>query len=198
MKTKCERILLTRYLSLFPVQDLALSTDEALPVYNRCAVHAIAAAYLNLICQLTTVPAFCQHIHEVWLLFVYTSTNVWILRAFFNKPHPFSALQVIEMRQKERSYLLPEDVFIDNPKYVLHNVSDSMYMYIDYILVHCTQQHSLQHLASCIYLFDMYIVYFICITCTLVLDILALFCSTFLLQFYLLKIITIILYCFFN
>lgn len=51
---------------LFPVQDLALSTDEAMPVYNRCAVHALAAAYLNLICQLTTVPAFCQHIHEVW------------------------------------------------------------------------------------------------------------------------------------
>ncbi|XP_068433866.1 protein EFR3 homolog B isoform X2 [Clinocottus analis] len=69
------------------LQDLALSTDEALPVYNRCAVHAIAAAYLNLICQLTTVPAFCQHIHEV-----------------------------IEVRQKESPYLLPEDVFIDNPK----------------------------------------------------------------------------------
>ncbi|XP_010732987.2 protein EFR3 homolog B isoform X3 [Larimichthys crocea] len=69
------------------LQDLALSTDEALPVFNRCAVHALAAAYLNLICQLTTVPAFCQHIHEV-----------------------------IEVRQKESTYLLPEDVFIDNPK----------------------------------------------------------------------------------
>ncbi|XP_074470908.1 protein EFR3 homolog B isoform X2 [Sebastes fasciatus] len=69
------------------LQDLALSTDEAMPVYNRCAVHALAAAYLNLICQLTTVPAFCQHIHEV-----------------------------IEVRQKESPYLLPEDVFIDNPK----------------------------------------------------------------------------------
>ncbi|XP_059211980.1 protein EFR3 homolog B isoform X1 [Centropristis striata] len=69
------------------LQDLALSTDEAMPIYNRCAVHALAAAYLNLICQLTTVPAFCQHIHEV-----------------------------IEVRQKESPYLLPEDVFIDNPK----------------------------------------------------------------------------------
>lgn len=69
------------------LQDLALSTDEGLPVFNRCAVHALAAAYLNLICQLTTVPAFCQHIHEV-----------------------------IEVRQKENPYLLPEDVFIDNPK----------------------------------------------------------------------------------
>uniref|UniRef100_A0A674PIE5 EFR3 homolog B n=1 Tax=Takifugu rubripes TaxID=31033 RepID=A0A674PIE5_TAKRU len=71
------------------LQDLALSTDEALPVFNRCAIHAVAAAYLNLICQLTTVPAFCQHIHEV-----------------------------IELRQKETPYLLPEDVFIENPKYV--------------------------------------------------------------------------------
>uniref|UniRef100_A0A1A7YST9 EFR3 homolog Bb n=1 Tax=Iconisemion striatum TaxID=60296 RepID=A0A1A7YST9_9TELE len=69
------------------LQDLALSTDEALPVYNRCAVHALSAAYLNLICQLTTVPAFCQHIHEV-----------------------------IEVRQKERPYFLPEDVFVDSPK----------------------------------------------------------------------------------
>ncbi|XP_028996240.1 protein EFR3 homolog B isoform X2 [Betta splendens] len=69
------------------LQDLALSTDEGLPVYNRCAVHALAAAYLNLICQLTTVPAFCQHIHEV-----------------------------IEVRQKESPYLLPEDVFIDIPR----------------------------------------------------------------------------------
>nr|XP_061842941.1 protein EFR3 homolog B-like isoform X1 [Nerophis lumbriciformis]XP_061842942.1 protein EFR3 homolog B-like isoform X1 [Nerophis lumbriciformis] len=69
------------------LQDLALSTDEALPVYNRCAVHALAGAYLNLICQLTTVPAFCQHIHEV-----------------------------IEARQKESPYLLPEDVFIDMPR----------------------------------------------------------------------------------
>ncbi|XP_030577503.1 protein EFR3 homolog B isoform X3 [Archocentrus centrarchus] len=69
------------------LQDLALSTDEALPVYNRCAVHALVAAYLNLICQLTTVPAFCQHIHEV-----------------------------IEVRQKESPYLLPEAVFVENPK----------------------------------------------------------------------------------
>ncbi|XP_041831935.1 protein EFR3 homolog B isoform X3 [Melanotaenia boesemani] len=69
------------------LQDLALSTDDALPAFNRCAVHALAAAYLNLICQLTTIPAFCQHIHEV-----------------------------IEVRQKETPYVLPEDVFVENPK----------------------------------------------------------------------------------
>uniref|UniRef100_A0A669EQ86 EFR3 homolog B n=1 Tax=Oreochromis niloticus TaxID=8128 RepID=A0A669EQ86_ORENI len=80
------------------LQDLALSTDEALPVYNRCAVHALVAAYLNLICQLTTVPAFCQHIHEV-----------------------------IEVRQKESPYLLPEAVFVDSPKYVPADLGGSGY-----------------------------------------------------------------------
>uniref|UniRef100_A0A3B4DYC3 EFR3 homolog B n=1 Tax=Pygocentrus nattereri TaxID=42514 RepID=A0A3B4DYC3_PYGNA len=69
------------------LQDLALASEETLRVYNRCAVHALSAAYLNLICQLTTVPTFCQHVHEV-----------------------------IEMRQKKSPFLLPEDVFIENPK----------------------------------------------------------------------------------
>uniref|UniRef100_A0A4W5NJZ1 EFR3 homolog B n=1 Tax=Hucho hucho TaxID=62062 RepID=A0A4W5NJZ1_9TELE len=69
------------------LQELAQTNEESLSVYNRCAVHALSAAYLNLICQLTTVPTFCQHIHEV-----------------------------IEMRQKEVPFLLPEDVFIENPK----------------------------------------------------------------------------------
>uniref|UniRef100_A0A3P9AB37 EFR3 homolog Ba (S. cerevisiae) n=1 Tax=Esox lucius TaxID=8010 RepID=A0A3P9AB37_ESOLU len=49
------------------LQDLALANDERLSLYNRCAVHALCAAYLSLISQLTTVPAFCQHIHEVGL-----------------------------------------------------------------------------------------------------------------------------------
>uniref|UniRef100_A0A8C2DRU2 EFR3 homolog Ba (S. cerevisiae) n=1 Tax=Cyprinus carpio TaxID=7962 RepID=A0A8C2DRU2_CYPCA len=62
------------------LQDLAL-TEEALPVYTRCAIHALSAVYLNLICQLTTVPTFCQHVHEV-----------------------------IESRKKLVPFLLPEDV----------------------------------------------------------------------------------------
>ncbi|XP_064860441.1 protein EFR3 homolog B-like isoform X2 [Oncorhynchus nerka] len=69
------------------LQDLALANDERLSLYNRCAVHALSAAYLSLISQLTTVPAFCQHIQEV-----------------------------IELRQKEVPYLLPEDIFIENPR----------------------------------------------------------------------------------
>uniref|UniRef100_A0A8C1NK29 EFR3 homolog Ba (S. cerevisiae) n=1 Tax=Cyprinus carpio TaxID=7962 RepID=A0A8C1NK29_CYPCA len=65
------------------LQDLAL-TEEALPVYNRCAIHALSAAYLNLISQLTTVPTFCQHVHEV-----------------------------IESRKKLVPFLLPEDVLVE-------------------------------------------------------------------------------------
>ncbi|XP_073418023.1 protein EFR3 homolog B isoform X2 [Dendrobates tinctorius] len=70
------------------VQDLAVNNEDNLPAYNRCALHALCAAYLNLISQLTTVPAFCQHIHEV-----------------------------IEMRKKEGAYLLPEDVFVEKPRW---------------------------------------------------------------------------------
>ncbi|XP_063298053.1 protein EFR3 homolog B isoform X1 [Pelobates fuscus] len=70
------------------IQDMALSNEDNLPPYSRCALHALCAAYLNLICQLTTVPAFCQHINEV-----------------------------IEMRQKEAPYLLPEDVFLEKPRW---------------------------------------------------------------------------------
>lgn len=102
------------------MKDLALSPDESLPVYNRCAIHALAAAYLNLICQLTTVPAFCQHVHEVEDLEFLSDTFVWFTIICVNKRPLSSALQVIEVRQKESHYLLPEDIFIDNPKYVPH------------------------------------------------------------------------------
>uniref|UniRef100_A0A8C9SE50 EFR3 homolog B n=1 Tax=Scleropages formosus TaxID=113540 RepID=A0A8C9SE50_SCLFO len=54
------------------LQDLALANEETLPIYNRCAIHALSASYLNLICQLTTVPAFCQHVQEV------INLHVWI------------------------------------------------------------------------------------------------------------------------
>lgn len=49
-------------------QDVAQVNEENLPTYNRCALYALGAAYLNLISQLTTVPAFCQHIHEVGVI----------------------------------------------------------------------------------------------------------------------------------
>ncbi|XP_068136188.1 protein EFR3 homolog B isoform X4 [Hyperolius riggenbachi] len=74
--------------TLFMKKDLALTNEDNLPAYNRCALHALCAAYLNLISQLTTVPAFCQHIHEV-----------------------------IETRTKDAPYLLPEDVFMEKSRW---------------------------------------------------------------------------------
>ncbi|XP_060610696.2 protein EFR3 homolog B isoform X3 [Anolis sagrei] len=69
------------------MQELAQVNEDNLPLYSRCALYALGAAYLNLISQLTTVPAFVQHIHEV-----------------------------IEMRQKEALFMLPEGVFTEKPR----------------------------------------------------------------------------------
>ncbi|PKU28560.1 hypothetical protein llap_21136 [Limosa lapponica baueri] len=73
--------------TVFMKKEIAQINEDNLTAYNRCALFALGAAYLNLISQLTTVPTFCQHIHEV-----------------------------IQMRQKEAPYLLPEDVFVERPR----------------------------------------------------------------------------------
>ncbi|XP_078413655.1 protein EFR3 homolog B-like [Cetorhinus maximus] len=64
------------------LQELSLTNEDSLPVWTRCAIHALSSAYLNLISQLTSLPAFCQNIQ-----------------------------QVIEARRKETLHLLPEGVF---------------------------------------------------------------------------------------
>ncbi|XP_078260806.1 protein EFR3 homolog B-like isoform X2 [Rhinoraja longicauda] len=64
------------------LQELSLNNEDFLPVWNRCAIHSLASAYLDFISQLTNLPAFCQNIQ-----------------------------QVIETRQKTAQYLLPEGVF---------------------------------------------------------------------------------------
>ncbi|OBS59879.1 hypothetical protein A6R68_08994 [Neotoma lepida] len=82
-----EEVMVDLIRLVLAVQDVAQVNEENLPTYNRCALYALGAAYLNLISQLTTVPAFCQHIHEV-----------------------------IEARKKEAPYMLPEDVFVERPR----------------------------------------------------------------------------------
>lgn len=53
------------------------------------------------------------------LLCVYTLTCVSECHESVLTTTPFSsALKVIEVRQKETPFLLPEDVFVSNPKYV--------------------------------------------------------------------------------
>lgn len=110
------------------MQDLAL-TEEALPVYTRCAIHALSAVYLNLICQLTTVPTFCQHVHEVRptvclsvrpsfhrSIYLSVCESIYcIYRSIYLSFWVFSP-QVIESRKKLVPFLLPEDVLVESSK----------------------------------------------------------------------------------
>ncbi|KAJ7409115.1 Protein EFR3 A [Willisornis vidua] len=66
------------------LQDIAIINEDNLPIFNRCGVMALVAAYLNFLSQMIAVPAFCQHVSKV-----------------------------IETRSVEASYFLPETIFKD-------------------------------------------------------------------------------------
>uniref|UniRef100_A0A8C9G3R0 EFR3 homolog A n=1 Tax=Pavo cristatus TaxID=9049 RepID=A0A8C9G3R0_PAVCR len=66
------------------LQDVAIINEDNLPMFNRCGVMALVAAYLNFLSQMIAVPAFCQHVSKV-----------------------------IETRSLEASYFLPETIFKD-------------------------------------------------------------------------------------
>ncbi|XP_059183906.1 protein EFR3 homolog B-like [Centropristis striata] len=69
------------------LQELALSNQECLSVFNRCGVQAVCAAFLHLLSQLGPPPPFHQHV-----------------------------TQVIESRHGNAPHLLPEEVFCDKPR----------------------------------------------------------------------------------
>ncbi|XP_074520433.1 LOW QUALITY PROTEIN: protein EFR3 homolog B-like [Halichoeres trimaculatus] len=69
------------------LQELALSNQECLSVFNRCGVHALCAVFLHLLSQLGPPPALHQHV-----------------------------TQVIESRQRSCPHLLPDAVFCDSPR----------------------------------------------------------------------------------
>ncbi|NXU80729.1 EFR3A protein, partial [Oreotrochilus melanogaster] len=66
------------------LQDVAIINEDNLPMFNRCGIMALVAAYLNFLSQMIAVPAFCQHVSKV-----------------------------IETRSVEASYFLPETIFKD-------------------------------------------------------------------------------------
>uniref|UniRef100_A0A672TSU8 Protein EFR3 homolog A n=1 Tax=Strigops habroptila TaxID=2489341 RepID=A0A672TSU8_STRHB len=75
------------------LQDVAIINEDNLPMFNRCGVMALVAAYLNFLSQMIAVPAFCQHVSKV-----------------------------IETRSLEASYFLPETIFKDKlPVLLLKN-----------------------------------------------------------------------------
>ncbi|XP_056599308.1 protein EFR3 homolog A isoform X2 [Triplophysa dalaica] len=64
------------------LQEMALTNEENTPMFIRCGIMALVAAYLNFLSQMIANPSFCQHVSKV-----------------------------IELRNIEATYLLPEHVF---------------------------------------------------------------------------------------
>ncbi|KAK2520292.1 Efr3a [Columba guinea] len=81
---KIKRDKISRQDVSFMKKDLAIINEDNLPMFNRCGVMALVAAYLNFLSQMIAVPAFCQHVSKV-----------------------------IETRSLEASYFLPETIFKD-------------------------------------------------------------------------------------
>uniref|UniRef100_A0AAX7VI52 EFR3 homolog B n=1 Tax=Astatotilapia calliptera TaxID=8154 RepID=A0AAX7VI52_ASTCA len=50
---------------ILALQEMTLSNQECLSVFNRCGIHALCAAFLNLLSQLGPPPTLHQHITQV-------------------------------------------------------------------------------------------------------------------------------------
>ncbi|XP_035025526.1 protein EFR3 homolog A isoform X1 [Hippoglossus stenolepis] len=66
------------------LQDMVLANEENMPMFIRCGVMALVAAYLNFLSQMIANPPFCQHVSKV-----------------------------VELRNMDAPYLLPEHIFRD-------------------------------------------------------------------------------------
>ncbi|XP_024144848.1 protein EFR3 homolog B isoform X2 [Oryzias melastigma] len=82
-----EEVLVDLIRLVLAMQELALSGQENLSVFNRCGVHAVCSASLNLLSQLGPPPALRHHVSEV-----------------------------TETRQKEAPYLLPDHILCEKPR----------------------------------------------------------------------------------
>lgn len=80
-----------------------MSNEENLPVFNRCGVMALVAAYLNFLSQMIANPPFCQHVSKVGEVPGFLGSCCFPLMV----PTP----QVIELRSLTAPFLLPEHVF---------------------------------------------------------------------------------------
>uniref|UniRef100_A0A3B5Q873 Protein EFR3 homolog A n=1 Tax=Xiphophorus maculatus TaxID=8083 RepID=A0A3B5Q873_XIPMA len=66
------------------LQEMALNNEENMPMSIRCGIMALVAAYLNFLSQMIPNPLFCQHVSKV-----------------------------IELRNLDALYLLPDHIFRD-------------------------------------------------------------------------------------
>lgn len=44
---------------------MALANEENMPMFIRCGIMALVAAYLNFLSQMIANPPFCQHVSKV-------------------------------------------------------------------------------------------------------------------------------------
>lgn len=47
------------------LKDMALANEENMPMFIRCGIMALVAAYLNFLSQMIANPPFCQHVSKV-------------------------------------------------------------------------------------------------------------------------------------
>ncbi|XP_069020110.1 protein EFR3 homolog B-like [Embiotoca jacksoni] len=85
MELANEEVVVDLIRLVLALQELALSNQESLSVFNCCGVHAVCAAFLHLLSLLGPPPPLRHHV-----------------------------TQVIESRQKDAPHLLPEYVFSDD------------------------------------------------------------------------------------
>ncbi|XP_077959956.1 protein EFR3 homolog B isoform X3 [Gasterosteus aculeatus] len=79
-----EEVLVDLIRLVLALQELALSNQECLSVFNRCGIHAVCAALLHLLAQLGPPPALQHHV-----------------------------TQVVEGRHSNAAHLLPDELFSD-------------------------------------------------------------------------------------
>uniref|UniRef100_A0A5F9CKM8 EFR3 homolog A n=1 Tax=Oryctolagus cuniculus TaxID=9986 RepID=A0A5F9CKM8_RABIT len=79
-----EEVVIDLIRLVIALQDSAIINEDNLPMFHRCGIMALVAAYLNFVSQMIAVPAFCQHVSKV-----------------------------IEIRTMEAPYFLPEHIFRD-------------------------------------------------------------------------------------
>ncbi|XP_029142653.1 protein EFR3 homolog A [Protobothrops mucrosquamatus] len=81
---KIKRDKISRQDVSFMKKDIAILNEDNLPMFHRCSIMGLVAAYLNFLSQMIAVPAFCQHVSKV-----------------------------IETRTVEAPYFLPETILRD-------------------------------------------------------------------------------------
>ncbi|KAK2095008.1 membrane anchoring protein efr3a [Saguinus oedipus] len=120
------------------LQDSAIINEDNLPMFHRCGIMALVAAYLNFVSQMIAVPAFCQHVSKSkkqthplikhlskYLMPITKEINITRADYLFahsslEEPDHTSGLtpstqvaKVIEIRTMEAPYFLPEHIFRD-------------------------------------------------------------------------------------